>query len=663
MKNLLLLAGFFILNLMFAQAQVEAIKWGKISEEEMNIQGDSLDPSAEAIVLGDFGEISVNIRVEGIEYRLRRHRRVKILTEAGLDRKSVQIPYYGGKDAEKISALKAQVFSPDGQKETLNKKDFQDKMGDEGPYIRTFSFPDLAVGSIIEYRYELVSKRIAQLRDWYFQEDIPVLYSELKVEIPEWLEYVAMTQGDIQLAKDAQDNAVALEIYNEATLERDPRVRLQTVRYFLKNAPPIKDSPYIASLEDYRARIRFCLSKIYYPNGKSQNYKVSWDELAEQLKAKEYFGQQYQRTANYSKLLAATRSLVAKNARQEEQIETLYNYLNKEVKWNGRYSIYSSSLDEAFAQKEASSGELNLMLIALLRERGIDAKPLLISTRSNGSIIQQHPFLNQFNHVLIKVMTTDDEPLLLDLSDPFRPFGYPRIEALNSYGWLLNDQGGEWMTIEPQPGNDLMVATAELTTEGIIKGIIRNKYEGYSAVEERKLQQKDARGNYWLQRFGTTNKQAKVYSYETTNAENITQPFQTELEFSLPGIVESKGDKMSFSPVLFTEYSNSRLVDETRSFPVDIAHPFKEQFVLQMKIPEGYEVESLPESARILIRGGGGTYHYILKENEGHLELISKIQLKQLKYQPEDYDDIKAFFDIIAAKSNEKIILRRISNE
>ena len=663
MKNLLVLTGFFILNIQLVQAQLETIKWGKISEEEINIQGDTSDSSAVAVVLGDFGEISVNIRVEGIEYRLRRHRRVKIFSEQASGQTTVRIPYFNGENAEKISALKAQIFSPDGRKRTLNKKDFKDKLLGDGQSVRVFSFPDAGPGSIIEYRYELVSDRIIQLRDWYFQEDIPVRYSELKVEIPEWLEYVALTQGDIQLMKNARDNAVALEIDNESVLERDPRVRLQTIRYFLKNVPPIKESPYVASLEDYRARVRFCLNKIYYPNGKSQDYMVSWDDLAVQLKAMDHFGQQYRNTANYSKLLAATRSLVAKDARKEKQVEMLYDYLNKEVKWSGKYSIYSSSLDEAFSRKEAASGEFNLMLIALLQERGIDARPLLISTRSKGSAIQQYPFLNQFNHVLVKVMMEDDHSLLLDLSDAVRPCGYPQIEALNSYGWLLNDEKGEWTIIEPKPGNDLMVMTGELTGEGILKGVIRNKYEGYSAVEERKQYQKNELGKYWLERFGTTDSKAMISSFEATNADQITEPLQTEFQFSLPGIVEVEGDKMSFNPVLFTEYSISQLPDEARQYPVDIAYPFKEQFVSQVKIPEGYEVESLPESARILIRGGGGTYHYILKENEGHLELISKIQVKQLKYQSEDYADIKAFFDIIAAKSNEKIILRRIRNE
>ena len=43
---------------------------------------------------------------------------------------------------------------------------------------------------------------------------------------------------------------------------------------------------------------------------------------------------------------------------------------------------------------------LQILLVSMLRDVGLEAHPVLISTRSHGQVVQVYPLLSQFNDVL-----------------------------------------------------------------------------------------------------------------------------------------------------------------------------------------------------------------------------------------------------------------------
>lgn len=664
MNRLSFIIGFSLLNAAIGFSQNEGLRWGKLSEAELNLKEYDKSPSAGAVVLNDYGEITASIQVEGIRYHFRRHKRIKILKESG-NYSEVEIPYMNYMNAERLSNLKAQIISPEGKKKSLNKKDITEVQIDTSWAVQRFKFPEAVVGSILEYRYEIVSDQIKELRPWIFQGKLPVLHSEIRIAIPEWLEYVSVLDGNIESMIPDKDEAFAYEVDDdEPILVRDPRVKVRTSQYQMNHVMPLQLEAYMTNLEDYRAKIQFYLSKIHYPNGMTERYLPSWEEYGKSHRAMQNFGQQYLDENNFTALLNAAKNVVKSGDSKAEKIKAYYDFLNSTVEWNQEYSIYSEgTLDEAFKAKTASSGALNMMLIALLRQEGITAEPLLVSTRANGKMNQQYPIPEQFNHLLVHVIQDDESALVLDLADIYRPVGYPRVEALNSYGWLLGDEEEDWITLDAPSGSELMVAEATLKENGWIIGTFKNKYIGYLAAKERSAFSQKKDGAYWTKRFERVDKDAKVLEFKGINFDQIDQPFQTEFQFSLPQAVTFEQDKMIFSPVLFTRYAVSNFISEERFFPVDINYPFKEQFVMELKLPNGYEVESMPESVRVIIRGEGGTFNYILNEKEGAIQIISKIQVKQLKYLSESYGDVKDFFDIISQKVNEKIVLRKVNKE
>ena len=70
------------------------IKWGDIPQEHLEMDHYAPDSNAAVVILADYGDVYVE--ADGAVV-FERHRRIKILTEAGYDGGTVSIPYYADK--------------------------------------------------------------------------------------------------------------------------------------------------------------------------------------------------------------------------------------------------------------------------------------------------------------------------------------------------------------------------------------------------------------------------------------------------------------------------------------------------------------------------------------------------------------------------------------
>lgn len=160
----------------------------------------------------------------------------------------VELVFFGKKKVEKISYLKAQITLANGQQIALKKKDFiEEKLGE---YIKatTFSFPSVVEGAVLEYEYTLTSQDLFNPRDWYFQMDYPIKWSELSINLPRETDYAC-----IPLRLSSLKNLV----------QQTPD---GTLIYRLLDVSAIKDEPFVANLRDHYARLIFKLDRY---NGRS----------------------------------------------------------------------------------------------------------------------------------------------------------------------------------------------------------------------------------------------------------------------------------------------------------------------------------------------------------------------------------------------------------
>ena len=654
----ILFAMFFTLPcLVFGQK--EPMKFGKVPQEDLDMKVYEPDTSAAAVVLGDFGQVAFQFKENDVLYRFSRHKRIKILKRSGFDQGDIIIPFYSKGKMEDIRGLKVSVITPDGAETDVSKGEIFEEKVNEYWSRKRFSCPNLTEGAIIDYRYDIISTAIFQLPDWYFQEDIPVRWSELRLEIPEWYDYVFISQGRPVDIKEQDTGAENFYVQGGFGNSGAVSAKIAKARFVMKDVPALKAESFITTMDDYYARIRFQLSLIKYPNSSPKPIMSSWQKVAEDLWKEESFGLQLSKNRNYNKAWEAVQPQLTGVATDEEKIAVIYQYLTSNLTREDGSGVYvRKDLNDCFEKKSARGHEMNLLMIALLNEAGISARPVLVSTRSHGRPMPLYPLMDQFDHVMALV-SLGEKNTLLDVANPFRPMGYPAVNSLNSQAWIADKTAPQWIDVLPPSGSDTYLFQLTLTENGALDGQFTMSCDGYSAVNEREQLHDSPAGDYLKKSFAEKFPDSKLDSLSFENQEDLAKPFKAKAFCHLPDRAQISGDFIYLSPSLMSAFNENPFKLEQRTYPVDIPYPLKERIIVNLDLPAGYVVEELPEPVKISLPGDAGMFHYQLSENSGKLQLISSLQINDTRFEPEEYGALRNFFSMVEEKLGEQVVLKR----
>ena len=652
-RALLLFFSLFSIVTLFAQSQ--QLQWDIIPQADLQMTVYEPDSSAEAVVLADYGSVNVFSSTSEYGYTKYHHRRIKILKKSGFDYGDVVIYFHRGDNLEYIRDLEAQIILPTGEKIALKNRDFFIEKINDYWSVYKFSLPNITEGAIIEYRYYLHSQYMTEIRAWYFQEAIPVRYSEYRVANSSTFSYVSLFEGGEYM--DQIEGPKGTTIFKKG----DTRLEIENGRYLIVNAPALKPEAYITTMNDYRPRVRFQLSEYYnYRLGKQEKNMSTWPELAEELLETPSFGEQFLRKKNFKKLLEATEGLVSQGQTEQEKAAIIYNFLAQNLTWNERYGIFAmQELDKAFVTKQGNAAELNLMCLALLNAYEIKAMPLLTSTRSHGKMTDVYPLMDQFNHVLVLVVFSDGSNKILDVSDNMLPMGLPRVSALNRKGWVVDKEKNMWIAITPPICRDFVGLSAKLTEDGNLEGRIKASFHNYSAYAERKGIKNDPKGSFWDDRLGNGSEKAKIEELSFQDLENIDEKLSSSANFSIAGEATVMDDFIYFTPLIYSSFEENPFKSENRQYPVDFAYPFEERVIIDIEFPEGYTIEEVPEPVTIALPDGGAQFQFSTRQVGEKVQIMSLISISKTQFVPKEYQELKKLFDQMIEKQGEQIVLKK----
>lgn len=620
-------------------AQALPVKWGKISADELKFKVCPYDSSATAVVLCDYGEVSFNY---GSYVTINRHIRIKILDRKAIDRANVVLPYYVANELEKITDIKAQTINVNAQGKTIMHEvassQVFDVKADEKWYQKRFSLPSVSEGSIIEYKYTTLSKNVTFLEGWVFQNDIPTLHSEFRAKIGQDLDYRILYQG-----------SRLMKAYGEKA----------TNQWTLKNLPALRDEPFTAHYMDYAEKIRFQLAGYYKQKdgiGGGIEYvttMTTWEKLSKEIMNDNAYTTYLNRRGVAEKMLEKI-NLPA----DESKMQKIYDYVKNTIRWNGKYRIFpEKSLTNLIEIKEGNSSEINLLLTLLLTEAGVKANPVLISTRGNGKAQQTYPLLSQFNHVIVHVQA-GDKSYLLDATDPFRSYRLLDKEDLNTAGFLMDEEKPRWIEIKPNNETRQVVSiTADLT--GVPSYKIDIIYKGYMAVEQRKSYVLLSKEEYIKKQMPAGFTDFKLTSFSTTSAEDSDQDFTTTFVYTSEETSNPDTRMLYIQPVLFHTFTENPFKPADRLLPIEYDYPSGFNYILNLKIPAGYQVQELPKPVSVRLPESMGDFKYVIQQNGNQIQLSSSVHTKAFLLPSEYYPYLKEFYNQITAKYNEFIVLQK----
>jgi len=636
-------------------------KFGKIAPAEFETKATGRDSSASAIKLFDVGDcyFEYSPAGNGFNYVYERHIRYKILTKSGYDLANYQVRLYrqNSQAKEDLTYMDAATYNMQDGKLVISKLNKDAKFTEEvdkNYVIKKFALPNVKEGSIIEFKYRIKSDFIFTLRGWKFQSDIPTLWSEYNVKIPEYFNYKHNTSGYLPISHPLHQSINAnyvTGLTSTATYDK----------YVVENAPALKDEPFITTIDDYIPKIAFELRGTNFPKDIYRDFNGSWDKIITSLNEDENFGSFINKNSYAKSVLPG---IVKTEKDTLAVINSIFSYVKNNIKWNDEHAIYTSQLSpkSIFEKKTGSSADINLSLLSLLKEAKITAYPVLISTRENGEH-PGYPVISGFNNVVL-VTQVDSTVYFLDATDKDLPIGMLSDENLNHQGFYVNlkKRSGNWISTEPTSLNETVFAyNLNLDKENKLSGQINQYAKGYAALGRRARYRRANNDAEYVKNFKSDKTGLEIKNYKIQNLDDLSGLLTESMDVAIEDNVEEAGNLVYFTPLLFERTKENLFKHEERKFPVDFAYPFKETYRMTLNYPQDYEIDKLPKGGNYKLPDEKGSFS-ITYLSEGKMLMVrSIINVSKALYTSDEYFDLKELFKTIVEKQAEQIVFKKKS--
>ncbi|MDQ4140730.1 MAG: DUF3857 domain-containing protein [Bacteroidota bacterium] len=638
------------------QTPVVVPKFGKIDIKDFEKSSYSADTSVSAVVLFDVGESKFSSDVSGLVLYSDHHVRIRILKKSGYEWATETIPLYGNStaDREVVMNLKGNTYN------LVDGKIVTDKLPKEAIFTekehdfltnQKFTLPNVKEGSIIEYSYRIKSGYFFNFPNWTFQRTIPVLYSEYVAEFPQYFDYKKTSQGyeNFYIAKSEPIN-----------VSLSSRIATSGTRYTwaMKDVPAIEEEPYMSSIKDYVARIEFELGQISLPGDFVRPINNTWEKITTNLLASENFGGRLKRSSVVKNLTAP---ILAQDTDPTKRLEAIFDYVRSNFKWNDANRIFASqSFGKLIEKKVGSSAEINLLLTAMLKEAGIEANPVILSTRGHGRINPYYPSTTKFNYTIAHAKIGDKE-YLLDATEPMGTLNVLPTRCLNEVGRLISATNSDWVVLQ-SGAKDSFVHHSKLVInqDNSITGAVHVVRNGHNALACRKSISQDGEKKY----MDNLKKTSDLFEIKNINLKNTTpssEPLIIDYEIATASQAQPT-NIIYLQPLQNAVTKANPFKHETRKFPIDFTTTIDQTYMYTYTIPDGYAIEEQPNSTKVSLPENGGSFVYSVTTIGNTINVLSKVVINRPQFMAEEYPYLKEFYNQIVAKQSEQIVLKKNAN-
>lgn len=631
-------------TLLFSQKKENIPEFGKVDKADLEMKECDFDKNAEAVVLFDVAKVVFNVHTYSIYAETTRHIRIKILKNKGLDQANIKILYYSYDQTETIKDINAQTYNLDASgnivatkldKKSIFTKDINKRISE-----KVFSFPEAKVGSVIEYTYETSGSPASGLKNWNFQKSIPVKLSAYTIQSP----------VDLELA--AQEFSI-FPVDKQKTSTRSENITTFT----MTEVPALRDEPFMTCEGDYLQRVETRAIALNF-FGKRINLTRSWVGIINALMNDQDFGHQLSknipRTADLDEMLKTIKG-------PYERMTTIYRYVRKNMEWNGRSNIWAlEGVRSAWKQKKGTSGEINLILVNLLKDADLDAYPVLVSTRENGRINTSDPGYSQFDKVLAYV-NIKDKVYVLDATDKYASPNLIPWEVMNSVGLVIErfdtfKWGWQPLWNDKEIFKDVVIINGTIDEKGLLTGDANISSYDYSR-SQRIPTLKEGKEHFIDKYFSSKNPGLHVDSVVIENEEIDTLPLVQKLNFNQT--LNSSGDYKYFSTNLFTGLEKNPFTADVRYSDIFFGANQKYLIAESFFIPDGYSFDEMPKNIRMMLPDTSIIFTRLIAGEEDHIGIRIELEFKQPVFSIVDYPNFREFYKKLFGLLNEQIVIKK----
>lgn len=622
-------------------------EWHPISPEELKMTTVAEAPGAPAVYLYRQVDRNDSNRAAS-EYN---YVRIKILTEEGRSNANVEIPFEKGRTS--VSGIKARTIRLDGSVVNFDGKVFENTIVKSKTlkYLaKTFTMPEVGVGSIIEYHfnYDFEDNYIFSSH-WTLSEELftkravftlkPYLRYPWNVQ---WVYPAGLPKGT-EPAKEGPD---------------------QVIRMTVQNIPAFQIEDHMPPPSELKFRVDF----IYHDETPEQDMDKYWKKFGKKQndRVESFIGRR-------KAMEQAVAQIVSPNDSPEEKLWKIYARTQKirnlsyeirkseeEIKRDKQKVI--KDVEELWNEGYGWGSDITWLFLGLARAAGFEAYPVLVSNRREYFFIKERRNSRELNAnvVLVKLNGKD---MYFDPGAAFTPFGLlPWVET-GTPGLRLDKDGGSWVqTGLPDSDASHIERTAKLklTSEGVLEGKMKLTFTGLEALSRRaeERNQDDTERKKFLE------EQVKEYIPAGTEVELSSKPdwsaseapLAAEFDLKVPGWVASAGRRALFPVGLFGATEKHLFEHASRVWPVYFAYPYKMIDDLTVELPLEWQVGSLPKD--IDQNAKAAEYQLKLENKNGTLHVRRELRCDLMMVPKETYPALRSFFQYVRTQDDQQIVLQ-----
>jgi hypothetical protein len=638
--RLALLAILAIAAVGLVTPPTQADDWLPISAEELKMTSDPKAPGAPAI------NLYRQVDRDDQGYRETNYIRIKILTEEGRKYGDVSIPLY--KQGEQVNNIRARTIRPDGSVVNFDGKVYLAPIV-KGKNLKimakTFTLPDVQVGSIIEYRYiSSWEQYLVYDSRWILSDDLFSKHAKFTLKpSPDFAvtwSWNALPAG--AAAPKQEGHLISLEVNDVAAFHTED---------------------YMPPENELKSRVDF----IY-----SQDLERDPDKFWKKQ------GKKYDDTVE---------SFIGKRKAMEQAVGTIVSPGDSpEVKVRKIYArvlqVHNTSMDvekteqeqKRDKQKEVANVEdlwkrgagngrqIDWLFLALARAAGVEAYEVYLSPRDqyffNPQLRNTAPLTADV--VLVKLNGKD---VFCDPGAFYAPFGIVPWTETGVKGLRLDKDGGSWINTslpDPEVSQIRRQADLKVTDEGELQGKVTITFTGMEAVWRRIAERNEDAAD----RKKFLEDQIREYipvgiDVDLTNNpdwSNAADNLVAEYDLKVPGWVSGAGKRAMLPVGLFSNTEKHIFEHSDREHPVYFSYPFRKVDDVTLDLPLGWQVSSLPAPQKS--DGHIISYSLSVRNDKGTLHLERQLDMNIVLLETKYYPALRSFFQTVRSGDEQQIVLQ-----
>ncbi len=572
------------------------------------------------------------------------HYVIKVLNDRGKEKFAEVVLTYDS-TYEKLDLEYARTIKPDGSVVTVGDKNIRDvSLYLNFPLYsnaraRIISMPEVTDGSVIEYKVRLSRNQLPNKKDfdttYWLQNDEPILLQRGTIRVPK----------NVSLKYKIINNE-----YNTLGFDMKPKVSEtgNTTVYSLefKDVPQIIPEPMMPSITKVNPYVLFSTFD-------------SWKDIYEWWR-----GLYKDKIIADESIKAKVAELIKDKKTQDEKLRAIYNFCATGIRYvaveYGDAGYEPHKAGEIFKNKYGDCKDKAILLVTMLKEAGISAFPVLISTQDSFQTQEDVPSL-LFNHAIAATFV-DGKLIFMDVTGNTVSFSdLPVDDQDRTTLVFLNNKFELVKTPLYSSQRNRMLTDMKITVKAdeSIDATRIAEAQGYFLQAQR----------YWLkftmpamieeglkQKIRGIADSAILKGYEIKNVEDLDKPVVLSYAFSAPQYFKKAGTSRILDQL--ASIDTSVLVKETRLYPIESAGLSKQEEKIEIELPAFLTVKYVPPRVMLDTKWFYFSCNYDIV-NKGSLRFSYEYKIKERVVSVSEYAEYKKAIEGIVPLVNQQVVLER----